>query len=217
MGLLGTLLVGVAMTGCATMVGTNGNLENTGDAWFIRNVSFFGMVTDSSVWYCPSSDDPGPGICTEALIDQPRTAAARAPGYTRGRPTRREPAAEGVRSATPGEPTSPPAAAGGGDSVAEVATGSPPAAPLPERPTRDVAMARLALISEAVGACVERRPASVAVHVVFMSDGSVRDVGVLAPRGSIPVEQCLIRTVRTATVPAFSAPSFELTYQYRVQ
>lgn len=216
MSLLCALSVGVAMTGCATMVGTNGNLQNTGDAWFIRNVSFFGMVTDSSIWYCPSSDERGPGVCTEALVNQAPAGGPRGMGDTRGRAARRNPALD----AMPAAPTNPPASAGapGGTGPAADATPVPgPASALPDRPSREAAMAQLALVNEAVGACIERRPATVSVHVVFMADGRVRDVGVLAPRVMVPVEQCLIRAVGAATVPAFSSPSFELTYQYRVQ
>ena len=216
MGLLGTLLAGVAMAGCATMVGTNGNLQNTGDAWFIRNVSFFGMVTDSSIWYCPSSDELGPGVCTEALVNQAPAGGPRGMGDSRGRAVRRNPALEAMRAA----PTNAPASAGAPEGTGPTADAAPvpaAAAALPDRPSRETAMAQLALVNEAVGACIERRPATVAVHVVFTADGRVRDVGVLAPRVMVPVEQCLIRAVGAATVPAFSSPSFELTYQYRVQ
>jgi hypothetical protein len=216
MWLLGTALVGVAMTGCATMAGTNGNLQNTGDAWFIRNVSFFGMVTDSSIWYCPSSDELGPGVCTEALVDQAPARRTGGMGDSRGRAVRGNPSLEAMGAAPAGPTVSAGAPAGTG-LAADAALVPAPTVALPDRPSRETAMAQLALVNEAVGACIERRPATVTVHVVFTADGRVRDVGVLAPRVMVPVEQCLIRAVGAATVPAFSSPSFELTYQYRVQ
>ncbi len=62
----GTLLA--LSTGCAAVTGTQSSgTAVTGELWYVKQRSFFGLVLSSSVWYC-APPSRGPAVCVEAQI-----------------------------------------------------------------------------------------------------------------------------------------------------
>ena len=47
---------------------TSTNSGQGGDAWYVRNKTFFGMTTESRVFYCPPPKTKGTPTCLQAII-----------------------------------------------------------------------------------------------------------------------------------------------------
>ncbi|MFO0755688.1 MAG: hypothetical protein U0359_04325 [Byssovorax sp.] len=66
--LLTTALAAYLSTGCAAVVATQSSTPTvSGELWYVKNRSLFGLVLSSSVYYCPPPQR-GPATCVEAQI-----------------------------------------------------------------------------------------------------------------------------------------------------
>lgn len=83
-------------------------------------------------------------------------------------------------------------------------------------PTRAQISAALGPLAGQVRACGGPAGEVASVAVVFASNGSVRSASVGGSLAGTPAAGCIARVVRGAHVPAFTNPSFSVTYPYRL-
>ena len=67
-----TLPIFALLGACSTVSSIGGgNTAHTGEVWFTRADTFFGLPLGSTVWYCPEPRELGPPTCEEAVINGP--------------------------------------------------------------------------------------------------------------------------------------------------
>ncbi len=69
-------------------------------------------------------------------------------------------------------------------------------------------------VQGAVRACASGQPGPAQVTIVFASSGRVTTANVQAPFAGTPAGSCIARAVRAATVPAFTRPTFQVSYPF---
>jgi hypothetical protein len=166
------------------------------------------------------------------------------PRGTRERPTRERTAGSSSSStaSAPAAPaaasnnsaaTAPPAPSGGScaarcrgniDCLLRCSTESPGArapqpaaqANLPEAPTRNDVLNAMRSVAGAVNACANGQTGTATVSITFASNGRVTTATV-APPFSGPAGSCIARAVRSATVPPFSRPTFQVNYPFVIR
>lgn len=101
---------------------------------------------------------------------------------------------------------------------------SRPAAPsaaasndLPETPSRSDVLAAMRAVTSAVTACGNGQTGTANVTIIFASSGRVTTANVAPPFAGTPAGSCIARAVRSATVPPFSRPTFQVNYPFVIR
>ena len=105
------------------------------------------------------------------------------------------------------------------NSVARPTSGAAPAPAaaatgLPEMPSRPDVAGAMRGVGPAVRACGTGSGGTATVTVVFNSQGRVNTANVAPPFAGTPVGSCIARAVRDAHLPAFSRPTFSVTFPF---
>lgn len=83
-----------------------------------------------------------------------------------------------------------------------------------EAPTRSEVMSAMNSVRSAVVACASGSHGTAQFTVTFAGSGRVTTVNVAPPLAATPAGSCAARAVRTATVPPFSRPTFQVVYPF---
>jgi predicted Zn finger-like uncharacterized protein len=99
-----------------------------------------------------------------------------------------------------------------GNSASSTASSAPSNAP--ETPGRNDVLSAMRGVQGAVRACASGQPGPATVSITFASSGRVTTANVAPPFAGTPAGSCIARAVRSATVPAFSRPTFNVNYPF---
>lgn len=87
----------------------------------------------------------------------------------------------------------------------------------PEQPSRQDVISAMNGVRSAVQACGNGQTGTASVTVTFASSGRVTTANVAPPFAGTPAGSCIARAVRAASVPAFTRPTFQVTYPFVIR